>query len=330
MKDRSSIDLYQGYIEWEKVLGVPLSLKAGRQEFSYGSNFFIGPNDFYNGLSWDGMKASISPDKEWVIDILGAKMVKLNHGDPNIYLSGLYSTYKIYKEGILEGYLFYNRGGFPVSHREFVLADSGQWWLTLGVRFAGKIGPFDYELEPQFQWGKVKKAVGDGKDKVKAYGGHLDFGYTFKLPWDPRIFTAYAFGSGDNDPFDRRYREFHGNIFNDNYLVGDMSVVPDLGGVTVEGTHASGMHLWVVGVSINPLPDLNLTLRAHRFFADKVPSDLSKDLGLELDLSISYKLTKEISLGVGLDRFFTGRFFQQASGSKRNIDYGSIQAQIEF
>jgi hypothetical protein len=331
MDNRSDFDLYQGYIEWEKVLNLPVSVKAGRQEFLYGSAFFMGTNDFYNGLSWDGIKTSIRPFEQLVVDILGAKMVKLNSEDPDVYLAGLYTAYKIYKEGSLEGYLFYNKGGFPISHREFVLIDSGQKWFTLGGRFAGKVGGFDYELEPEFQWGKVKTAIGDGKDLVRAFGGHLDLGYTFKLPWEPRIFGAYAYGSGDNNPFDRRYREFHGSIFNDDSgLYGDMKVIPDQSGVTVNEIHASGLQIWVGGLSVNPLSKLNVTLRVHRFLANRVPSGFSKDIGTELDLPVSYKLTKGISFLVGLNRFFAGRFFRQASGSGKNIDYAYIQAQVEF
>ncbi len=310
--------------------GSPFSLKAGRQEFSYGSTFFIGPNDFYNGLTWDGLKATHRPIEPLTIDILGAKMAKLNSQDPNIWLGGLYATYKIYKEGSLEGYLFYNRGGFPISHREFVLSDSGQKWFTLGTRFAGKVEGFDYDLEPQFQWGKVKKVKMDGKDGVRAYGGHLDLGYTFQLPLKPRIFGAYAYGSGDNDPLDGKYREFHGSIFNDSYLFGDMSVIADLSGVTVDRTHASGIHLWVAGITVIPLSDLELTMRLHRFWAGKVPSNFSKDLGMELDLCLSYKPAKWVSFLLGLDKFFTGAFFEQASRSKKNIDYIYIQGQVEF
>jgi hypothetical protein len=330
MNKRSAFDLYQGYIEWGKILGSPVSLKGGRQELLYGSAFFIGTNDFFNGLSWDGFKTSISPFEELVVDIIGTKMVKLNPGDPDIYLAGLYTTHKMGKDGSLEGYLFYNKGGFPLSHREFLLIDSGQKWFTLGGRFAGKVGEFDYELEPQVQWGKVKKTIGSGADLVRTYGGHLDLGYTFKLPWDLRIFGAYAYGSGDDNPFDGRYKEFHGNIFNDNYLIGDMSVITDLSGVTVNNIHASGMHVWVAGISLNPLSNFNLTLRVHRFIASKVPSGFSKDLGTELDLPISYKLTKGISFVVGLNKFYSDRFFEQASGSKRNIDYLYVQAQVEF
>jgi hypothetical protein len=326
----SDFDLYQGYIEWEKVLNLPVSLKAGRQEFLYGSAFLIGTNDFYNGLSWDGFKTSIRPFEKLAVDILGVKMVELNSEDPDVYVAGLYTTYKTYKEGSLEGYLFYNKGGFPISHREFVLIDSGQKSFTLGARLAGKIGGFDYELEPQFQWGKVKTALGDGRDLVTAFGGHIDLGYTFKLPWEPRLFGAYAYGSGDNNPFDRRYREFHGSIYNDSYIFGDTNVIADLSGVTVNDVHASGLQIWIGGLQVKPLPKLGVTLRAHRFLANRVPSGFSKNIGTEVDSDISYKLTKGISFLVGLNRFFTGRFFRQAWGSGKNIDYAYVQAQVEF
>jgi len=326
---RSDIHLYQGYIEWEGILGSPISLKAGRQEFSYGSTFFLGPNDFYNGLSWDSLKVSLNASEDLVADLIGGKMAKLNPGDANIYLMGLYTTYKLYKEGSVEGYLFYNRGGFPFLHREFEVK-AGQKWLTLGARFAGKVDRFDFELEPQFQWGKVREAIRDGKEKVRAYGGHVDLGYTLKLPWEPRVFAAYAFGSGDDDPLDGKFTQFHGNIFNDNYLVGDTSVITDLSGVTVNDIHSSGMHVFVAGISVNPLSDLNLNVDIHRFIASKGISGFSKDLGVELNLVASYKLRKHLSFLIGLNGFFTGRFFEQASGSRKDVNYAYIQAQLEF
>ena len=109
-----------------------------------------------------------------------------------------------------------------------------------------------------------------------------------------------------------------------------MSVISDQSGVRVNDVHASGLQIWVAGVSIKPLSNLELTLRVHRFVANKVPSGFSKDIGTELDLPISYKLTKGISFTVGLNRFYTGHFFKQASGSGKNIDYGYIQTQVEF
>ncbi len=108
--DRSSFDLYQGYVSWNRILGSPISLKAGRQEFSYGSTYFIGTNDFYNGLTWDGLKVTVNPFEQLGVDLLGTRMAKLNPGDPDIYLAGIYATYQVAKENSLEGYFFTIRG----------------------------------------------------------------------------------------------------------------------------------------------------------------------------------------------------------------------------
>jgi hypothetical protein len=75
---------------------------------------------------------------------------------------------------------------------------------------------------------------------------------------------------------------------------------------------------------------LNVTLRAHRFLGIKVPSGYTKELGTELDLLISYKMRKGMSLITGFSKFYTGRFFEQASGGKKDIDYAYIQAEVEF
>lgn len=328
--DRSDVDLYQGYVDWEKIADSPLSVKVGRQDLAYGSTFFLGANDFYNGLSWDGVKLNASPSERLSVDFLGLKMAKLNPGDPDIYLAGAYTTYRIHEEGTIEGYLFRHRGGFPLTHREFEIIDSGQKFYNLGFRFAGAAGALDYEFEPQFQWGKVDNPVGDGTDKVKAYGGHVDIGYTLKLPWEPRVFAAYALGSGDNDPFDNEFAEFHGNIFNDNYLVGDTGVIADLSGVTVEGIRASGMQVWVGGISVDPHEDFNLSVDVHHFRAAGVPPGFSRNVGTEVNLVGSYELTENVCVLAGLNRFFTSRFFEQASGSGENIDYAYIQAEVEF
>ena len=64
----------------------------------------------------------------------------------------------------------------------------------------------------------------------------------------------------------------------DTYLYRDRNVISDQSGVTVKKVHASGLQIWIAGISVNPLSNLNVTLSAHRFLASKVPSGFSKDL----------------------------------------------------
>ncbi len=75
-----------------------------------------------------------------------------------------------------------------------------------------------------------------------------------------------------------------------------------------------------------------LSIHYHYYSSGKncPPPGFRHDVGTEFDLVISYKLSKAISFIVGLEKFYTGQFFEEASGTKRNIEYGYIQAQVEF
>jgi hypothetical protein len=41
-------------------------------------------------------------------------------------------------------------------------------------------------------------------------------------------------------------------------------------------------------------------------------------------------LTEGISFIGGLNKFYTGRFFEKALGSKKNIEYAYMRAEVEF
>lgn len=257
--DYSKTNLYQGYFEFSER-GFPISLKVGRQEFCYGSAFFLGPNDFCEGLVWDGAKVKISPRENLWIDVMGARYVKLNKNtsDSEPALYGFYSSYALLKDTDIDLYFFYHEGGFQFFHSD--LPDSEKWF-SLGTRIAGEIGErIDYEVEPLYQFGKIDNSERAARDTISAYGGHIEGGYTFKVKHNPRIFAGYAFGSGDSDSSDTKYQEFHGNIYNDNYLVGDTSIIPDLSGITVGDFRASGMNILIAGATCDILPLLNLNL----------------------------------------------------------------------
>jgi hypothetical protein len=96
--DYSKVNLYQAYLELHDMKYVPINLKIGRQELVYGSAFFLGANDFYDGLVWDAAKLRLGlPFSDSWIDFLGARFVKLdkNTSDDEPALYGAYSSYKL-------------------------------------------------------------------------------------------------------------------------------------------------------------------------------------------------------------------------------------------
>lgn len=326
----SELSIYRAYLELSGLNKVPLSLKVGRQELSYGSTFFLGPNDFYNGLVWDGAKLRITPSDNFWIDLIGAWYVQLDKNiskdEPGLY--GGYSSYELARDINLDIYFFYHKGGFKFFHSD--LPDDSRWY-TIGTRLAGKIGErFDFEIEPLYQFGNIDNPDRGAHDIIAAYGGHMEAGCTFDTQFNPRLFAGYAFGSGDNDSSDKFYHEFHGNIYNDQYIVGDMSVIADLSGITVGDSRASGMSVFIGGVSMDLHPKLGLNVDYHYFLADKTPDDISKDLGGEINIILTYKLLKNLTVMASANRFFTGNFFEDTASSRKDIDYVFVQGQIEF
>ena len=90
-EDRLSV--YQGYIEFPKLGQLPINLKIGRQDFVYGSAFFLGNDDFYRGLNWDGARINVKPLCNLSVDLIAARLVNYTSnkaGKPGLY--GFYSA----------------------------------------------------------------------------------------------------------------------------------------------------------------------------------------------------------------------------------------------
>src|SRR5262245_56630152 len=50
------VQLYQGYIDINKIGGSNIGVRVGRAEHTYGTELFLGDNDYYNGTSFDGAR----------------------------------------------------------------------------------------------------------------------------------------------------------------------------------------------------------------------------------------------------------------------------------
>jgi hypothetical protein len=178
--------------------------------------------------------------------------------------------------------------------------------------------------------------VRGGNDGIDAFGGHLDTTVESVLAGHSnKLFLSYAYGSGSRDAAGgvSSAREFR-NPNNDSSLVGDMHVLSDLSGVTVAGPagdhHASGLQIYTLGWGVDVTKELNFSATGRYFDANHVESGFSKHLGLESDFTLTYAMSDNLSLIAGYDRFFTGGFFKNASGSSKDIDYGYLMLQFDI
>ncbi|MDP2658783.1 MAG: alginate export family protein [Candidatus Deferrimicrobium sp.] len=325
-RDFSEFTLYQGFVEGTVPGAKKVSLKAGRQEFVYGSGFLLGNDAFYDGLSFDAVKASLKPANGFSVDLFGGQYVRKNSGGIEGKLYGLYAIYAPMETLSVDLYGLRDTGGAGLTHP----GGDHERTYSVGARLAGKVAKsIGIEVEPVYQFGR-KNIDGTSHNPISACGGHVDVTIDPPLGRYPgKIFLSYAYGSGDGDPEEGKFTEFH-NPNNDTSLIGDMNVIGELGGLTVGNATASGLQVVTVGGGIDVTRKLNVSLDGHYFRANKVPGGFSKEIGIETNLILTCKIKENISVLLSANRFFTGDFFKDAAGSGKDINYVYAQLQATF
>ena len=323
-QEYNKVSLYQGFVE-AKIPGSDLlALKGGRQEFSYGSTFILGPDSFYDGLSFDAVRLRVRPAGPLTVDLLAGAYATPFSGGVEGNLAGAYATYAFSEGTAVEAYAFRDSGS--TDHHV------GEYLSIWGLRGTAKLGPVSLEFEPVYESGRAFNSVQGGNDRINAFGGHLDATVEAILAGhNNKFFASCAYGSGSRDAAKgaTAAKEFR-TPNNDNSLVGDMSVVGDMSGVTVNGHHASGLQIYTLGWGVDMTKELNFSATGRYFLANNVDEGLSHRLGLETDFTLTYNLAEGLSFLVGYDRFFTGGFFRDASGSGGDIDYGYFMLQFDL
>ncbi len=311
----NDVDLYQGYIEARNMWGTPLSMRVGRQELALGNQWLVGVNNvgsLYTGLSFDGLRVTFANDVV-TVDAIAAKMVETlgDFGDDDADLYAVYGSYIGIEDVTIDAYWMFVRDdtgliGGLVNGTDVDIH-------TLGLRGAGVIGAFDFELEAAYQLGEVDDVpsacpVGFGTADVDydEFAINAELGYTFDMSWQPRVFAGFAYlGGGDPDdtiwsndvdmPFNRlfsnvRYTEF-------------LDIQQNL----------SNALIYKLGVQAVPTECLELMLAATYVTSDEEGEDrgwwlwrddADSELGLELGLYGTYHYSEDLVMRAGYAHFF--------------------------
>ncbi len=324
--DSDKISLYQGFVEGT-LPGGKVSLRVGRQELVYGSTFMIGNDTFFDGLSFDAVKLSLKPVKPLSVDLFAGKYTKDNSGGVTGELYGIYGVYTVDDDLSVDLYGLLDTGGQGLIHE-----GKDERTYSVGARLAGKMGKrAAFEVEPVYQFGRHVEP--SSHRDISAFGGHADLTVDPDLGrYHGKALLSYAFGSGGTDG--GTFREFH-NPNNDTSLIGDISVAGDLSGVSATGpagntVHASGLHLITAGGGVDVTEKINVSLDGHYYRAVKTPAGISKDVGFETNFIVTCKLTEQVSILASVNRFFTGQFYRDATGSGKDVNYGYLQLQATF
>ena len=321
----SQYALYQAYLDLSLPETKRVSLRLGQQEFSYGSAFIIGANSCYNGRTFDAALLRVKPLSEFTLDLLGGYYAAPQNHYFKELLAGAYLK-QLLREGTgIEAYYFRDQGP--------LFGLSGEHLDTFGLRGSARFGPAALEFEPVYETGQRTNPNTGTLDTISAWGGHVDLSVDATIGGFKNTFVCgYAYGSGSQDAADgRSLRNEFSNANNNTSLTGDLGFIGDLSGITTtNGVHASGLQIATAGWGINLFKDLNFSASGHYFWANDTPPGMSRNLGLETDFILTWNINEDTALLIAYDRFFTGGFFRDATGSTSDIDYGYVMLQFNL
>lgn len=371
-----AFDLYQGYIEISNYEKFPVGLKIGRQVLQYGSERLLGPGDWNNfGRSFDAAKLRYQ-GKDWAVDAFAAtvainKCSEYNQSDlfngtetnRGQVFTGIYFTSNaLVPVQTTDFYAFYlDQNSGPPSRPAAYGRDTS--FVTLGARVKSKPGVFQHEPAPASDGKSMadsrsvpvpsvppKKLVGfdyaaefnfqtgqAGSLNLTAFALNAGIGYTFDVPWTPRIAFEYNYGSGDKNPTDGNIQTFQ-NLFPSNHnpygIMDEFSwqnmqnaalIVTATPCKTLTAQFefhsfwlANTNDFWYQSNGTTTVRPLNAAARGADSFA-----------GMELDFVLTWKPFKQASIQGGYSHFFAGSYLQD-TGASSDANFGYIQTTIQF
>ena len=345
----NSVDLYQAYIQAENMWGTPLAMRVGRQELAFGSQFLVGVNDAshsFTGLSFDALRLTYATDLV-SIDAVAAKLAEnyADFMDDDVDFYAVYGSYLGIDDVTLDAYWMFVRDDAGYTER---FVDVNKVNLhTIGLRGAGVIGGFDFDLEAAYQFGNVYGVRNPWFRVFRPYADvdidefavNAEVGYTFDMTMQPRVFARFAYLGGgkpnrscwNNDytmPFNRLFSNIKYSEFLDNY--------------TLFQSGMTNVFFYGVGVEALVTEALEMKLVGSYYHADQYPHPrrrASKGLGWEVGLYADYHYSDDLVIRAGYAHFFGKRGLETARigahgfllwGGDRNDDYDYVFVETEI
>lgn len=331
--DEDRLDLLNAFVdvngEWADTR---LTLRAGRQELSFGKQRVVSPLDWSNTRrTFDGARV-IAQRGPWRVDAFWASLVAVEKHDFNNDDLGadLYGWYATRAMGDLNATLdlYWLASDNDTASIGGAAGDEKRY--TVGARLGGACGAsgFDYDLEADYQYGDV------GSADIRAWSLASQVGWSpADCPVNSRFYVGYDYASGDDDPADR-----DAGTYGQLYPLGHayLGYIDLIGRQNIQDVS--------VGVSAEPCSYAKVRIDGHWFdraeTADAVynaaggvvragDAGTAREVGQELDITIICPLDQHTAAQVGYSRFWAGDFIEQ-SGAGQDVDFAYAQVQYTF
>ncbi|PHS15819.1 MAG: hypothetical protein COA78_04595 [Blastopirellula sp.] len=280
--------------------------RYGRQELSYGTQRTVSPLDWANTRrTFEGAKVYYQ-GTNWDIDGFAVRAVAPNTTEfdkPNYDTAfyGMYSTYSGFQDASLELYwlgLEDDRNNANVNPFQY---------HTFGSRLSGNRCGWLYDFEGAYQTGVFRNNDHSAGAFTLGLGRQLS-----SRCWKPTVWAYYDWASGDNiigngyhhqNPLAHKYLGFmdlfgRRNIEDLNFLA------------TASPTKRLKLTTWYHIFNRQNSNDVPYNVNMTPFNGSTDTSG-GRDLGQELDLVGSYKISTRSNVALGYSHFWSGSFYKE-------------------
>lgn len=296
----NNIDLHQAFFTINNLFDLPLNLKLGRMELSYGPQRLVGAVGWHNvGRSFDGGVLQLKTDKIDV-DFFSSKTNESGEpGDTNDFsLFGAYGNLKIAKNYKIQPFVI----GETLSGSDF-----GRY--TIGVYVSGNAGNLSHEIEGAYQLGSVNENV-----DIAAYMFALNVKYSFNTPIKPALGAGIDFLSGDDGEDADKYKVFNTLYATNHKYYGFMDYFLNI----PNNTYGLGLMDIHAKAEVSPLAKFKAALAFHMFNSNVdfnlLDGSTSTNFGSEVDLTLIYDYNSSVKFQCGFSLFSPGDIFKITRG----------------
>jgi len=316
--------LYQGFLEMNDIGGSSISLRIGRQEHTLGNELQMGDLDFYNGLSFDGVR-SMFDYESFDLDLFYYIITEANAGclgfcgDENLTFAGATADWSFGNGGaVFEPYALFYRNGSQTGAT--IAVDKFNIW-TIGGRYSRSVqgSAWDWNIEAAFQTGDIGPNTGPLAAEEDHSANIIEgwVGYSWN---NHRVHVGTLISSGDDDAAagaatDGDHEDYL-FLFTDvhaNNRLGDMDLETFFFSFaeTVFGPFfASGITDYNFGYTWNGGGRHGIMAAYHDFTLSEDAAlggpALTDDLGSEIDFRYTFRYSKDLGLEVGVAQFMPG------------------------
>jgi Alginate export len=315
--------------------GLRTDVHFGRMTMDFGRRRLIARNDFRNtsnafaGLHWQISQGQTWRLRAFFVEPVIRSEVQLDEQNSKSLFWGSYFENRHVPWFQVDAYYL------GLNDRRVPNVSSHRTYSTFGGRLSKdpKPGELDYEIESAWQIGTR------GDTDHFAHFQHLDLGYTFNLPWAPRLLFHYDYASGDRQPGDSQDEGFD-TLFGARRW--ELMPTGTFGPFFRTNLNSPGWRLIV-----NPAPDWIVQVK-HRVWYLAQSQDVfgssglqdttgqaGNSLGHDVELRAQWALSANLDFDIGYVHWFKGSYFERLPssaglplGGNKDTDYFYLQMRV--